>query len=210
MTLERRNEDQRRFFARKAEGYDEVHQKFMSSKQALTGALPEGTRRVLDLGAGTGLELIAFFARFPEARVTAVDITREMLDHLAERPFSDHVETVVGDFFSVDFGKDYDAVISTSALHHFPAEEKILLYRKVFVALAPGGLFVNSDRCADTLAEEDARMEQLRTNYENYVHFDLPLAVETEVRLLREAGFADVRVEKMPEDDYRLITAQKG
>ena len=211
MDLQKRVEDQRRFFARKAdEDYENVHQQFMYGKRALTEALPDGVRRVLDLGAGTGLELISLFSRFPEADVTAIDITEEMLAKLKQRPFAPRVRTIVGDFFAVDFGADYDAVISTSALHHFTAAEKERLYAKIFAALRPGGVFLNADRCADTLAQEEERMAELRTNYENYVHFDLPLAVETEDRLLTGAGFAPVEIEKLPESDYRLITARKA
>ena len=211
MELQRRIEDQRRFFARKAnEDYENVHQQFMHGKKALTDALPEDTRRVLDLGAGTGLELIALFARFPEADVTAIDLTQEMLAKLKQRPFASRVRTITGDFFTEEFGAGYDAVISTSALHHFVAEEKLRLYSKVLAALKPGGLFLNADRCADTIAQEEERMRELRTNYENYVHFDLPLAVETEQHLLKEAGFTSVQIEKLPESDYRLITARKA
>lgn len=210
MELNRRVEDQRRFFARKAdEDYENVHSQFMNGKKALTEALPGDARRILDLGAGTGLELISLFERFPDADVTAIDLTQEMVAKLKQRPFADRVRTIIGDFFTVPFGEGYDAVISTSALHHFTAEEKLRLYKKVFAALAPGGVFLNADRAADTLAEEEARMEQLRTNYENYVHFDLPLAVETELRLLKEAGFIDIQAEKLPESDYRLLRAQR-
>ena len=210
MNLQRRNEDMREFFAEKSEGYDEVHSRFMQSKQALAGALPDGVCRVLDLGAGTGLELVALFERFPEARVTAIDLTVEMLEQLKRRPFADRVDIIVGDFFSVDFSGPYDAVISTSALHHFVADEKLPLYRKIFDCLAPGGIFLNSDRCLATLEEETTWLEEVRTNGHNYRHLDIPLSMQTEEALLREAGFVEISMEKMPETDYRLVSARRA
>ena len=36
-----------------------------------------------------------------------------------------------------------------------------------------------------------------------------PLAVETELRLLKEAGFIDIQAEKLPASDYRLLRAQR-
>jgi len=79
MELLKRNEEMRDFFNEKADGYDDVHLKMMDNKIAITALLPEKVERVLDLGAGTGLELIPLFERFPQAHVTVVDISAEML-----------------------------------------------------------------------------------------------------------------------------------
>lgn len=46
----------------------------------LAAQLPLGLSRLLDLGCGTGLELEAVFARFPQAEVTAWDVSAEMLE----------------------------------------------------------------------------------------------------------------------------------
>ena len=103
MNLTERAIDMRVFFDRKADGYDDVHRSFMETKTALTEALPDGTRRVLDLGGGTGLELFPLFERFPDAVVTVIDVSEKMLDALCRRPFADRVRPVPGDFFEVDF-----------------------------------------------------------------------------------------------------------
>ena len=123
MDLKKRNEDMRVFFNEKAEGYDDVHMKMIKNKDRITELMPEDTCRVLDLGAGTGLELISLYERFPEARVTAMDISENQLKMLEKRPFADKLQLVCGDFFETDFGGGYDAVISSAALHHFDEPE---------------------------------------------------------------------------------------
>ena len=128
MDLKARNAEMKAFFDEKADGYDNVHLPMMANTIAITEALPEGTVRVLDLGGGTGLELIPLFERFPAARVTVIDLSEPMMAQIGERSFADRVDCVAGDFFAVDFGEGYDAVISSAALHHFTPEHKRPLY----------------------------------------------------------------------------------
>lgn len=115
MNLEERNENNKSFFKEKAEVYDEIHKVLMNTKKEAILELEDKPLKVLDLGAGTGLELIYLFEKYPDVKVTAIDITEEMLNKIKERPFADKVELVCGDFFKVSFGSEYDAVISTSA-----------------------------------------------------------------------------------------------
>lgn len=211
MDLKQRAENMRRFFNGKAaeDAYDCVHLQMMNFKQPITAALPEGTKRVLDLGGGTGLELIPLFERFPDARVTVVDVAEEMLEQLKLRSFADRVEIVCGDFFFVDFGSGYDAVISSAALHHFTEEDKTRLYKKAFDSLRPGGVLVNSDACAQTQEAQDFAFRELAENPNKYNHMDTPLTPENETRALVNAGFKNASVVRIGEGKYHLITGAR-
>ncbi len=214
MDLKKRGLEMKAFFDRKTEGYDDVHIAFMGSKTALTDALKEifaaGTPiRVLDLGAGTGLELIPLFEAFHNASVTAADISGDMLSALMNRPFADRITCVIGDFFETDLGKDYDAVISTSALHHFQPEDKVMLYRKVFAAMKPGAVFLNADKCADNAEEQQLCLDEYAENPKKYAHMDTPLTMECECDVLRTAGFDVLGVRPLPNAKYSLFTAVK-
>lgn len=207
--LTARNDDLRRFFAERTATYDDVHTPFLPTKNALTAALPNDARRILDLGAGTGLELIALFDRFPDATVTAVDLCPEMLAQIKARPFADRVSIVCGSFFDVDLGADYDAVISTSALHHFTPAQKIALYTRVCVCLRQGGVFLNSDYTAADADEEASLAARLLDNDGSYAHVDTPLTIPHECAALREAGFARIAVAPVERDSYRLYIAYR-
>lgn len=209
MNLQKRNKEMQDFFARRVDGYDDVHEEFLPTKNVLTEALPENTCRILDMGAGTGLELFALFSRFPRAEVTAVDICAEMLARLAERPFAARVTCICGDFFTADLGTGYDAVISTSALHHFTPEDKLILYRRIFDVLRPGGTFLNSDYVALSSREEADRFAAYQNNDGSIPHVDTPLTPEHEHRLLITAGFVDVTAEPTPRSNYLLFRAVK-
>ena len=211
MDLKKRAENMRAFFNRKAaeDAYDCVHLNMMNNKEPITRALPVGTKRVLDLGGGTGLELIALFERFPDAEVTVIDVAEEMLVQLKQRSFSDRVRTVCGDFFEVDFGGNYDAVISTAALHHFTEEDKTYLYRKALECLRPGGLLVNSDKVAATQTDQDYAFKELAEEPNKYNHMDTPLTVENERRALRNAGFDYVSSTTIPGSNYVMMIGIK-
>ena len=209
MDLKARNEEIREFFNEKAVGYDDVHIPKMPAKVRIAQLLPDGVKKVLDLGAGTGLELFPLLERFPEARVKVVDISEEMLRELEKRPFADHLEIVCGDFFDEEFGSGFDAVISSAALHHFTPEDKARLYAKVFACLRPGGYFINSDRYMNTKEEEDEIFHLFRTDRQRWRHFDTPLAVCTEEKILGETGFVGAVCQDTGFEDYRVLLAVK-
>lgn len=209
MNLYERNQKQRAFFNEKIDSYDEEHSTFMKTKKTLADSLDKGTNKILDLGAGTGLELIHLFKLFPDAKVTVIDITENMLLELKKRNFIDNVTTICGDFFEVEFEKDYDAVISTSALHHFKQEEKLKLYQKMFECLKENGQFINCDKIAETQEIQDKQLYELEHNIENYKHIDTPLTVENEVEILKRVGFKEIVVDNVDRENYRLIKVRK-
>lgn len=209
MNLYERNQKQKTFFNEKIDSYDDVHSTYMETKKTLADNLDKNVQRVLDLGAGTGLELIHLFELYPNVKVTVIDITENMLAELKKRSFSNHVTAICGDFFEVEFGEDYDAVISTSALHHFKQEEKETLYKKVYNCLKENGQFINCDKIALTKEIQEQRLFELEHNIENYKHIDTPLTVENEMAILEKAGFVDISSSKVDKEDYNLIKARK-
>lgn len=209
MNLQERNQKVRAFFNEKIDTYDDVHKEFMQTKTVLADNLDKDVKRILDLGAGTGLELIHLFELFPKADVTVIDITENMLDKLKQRSFADHVTTICGDFFEVPFGEKYDAVISTSALHHFKKEEKMKLYKKIFECLRNNGEFINCDYIALTQEIEDEQLYELEHNMDDDKHIDIPLTVENELEILKTVGFEDVIATNVDKESYSLIKARK-
>ena len=207
MNLEERNEENRVFFDERVDGYDENHAPFMNTKKQITDNLEGNINKVVDLGAGTGLELTFLYEKYPDAHTRAIDITQSMLDKIKERPFGDKVETVCSDLFKADLGTDVDAAISTSALHHFLYEEKEILYKKVFDSLRDGGVFINCDKIAFSDEEELKCIEDNKNH--TYKHNDMPLTIDHEVEILKTSGFKNIEVMDTDKDNYRLFKATK-
>lgn len=208
MNLIKRNAEMKAFFDRKTEGYDDVHLALMNDKIAITTALPADICTVLDLGAGTGLELIPLFEKFPDVRVTAIDLSESMLGVLKTRPFADRVTCIAGDFFNTDFGGHYDAVISSAALHHFDPDNKRMLYRRIFEALRPGGIYLNSDRFYENIEDQEIDLRDYAEDPNRWPHMDTPLAMSVETALLKDVGFTDITFTAL-DGRYWLNRAQK-
>jgi tRNA (cmo5U34)-methyltransferase len=102
-------------------------------------------RRVLDLGAGTGLMSAAVLARHPEAEVVLIDGSGEMLEQARERLPQRSSTTVVADLRDALPDGPFDAVVSALAIHHLEDADKRELFARVHQALRPGGVFVNAE-----------------------------------------------------------------
>lgn len=165
--------------------------------------LPQAEQcEILDLGCGTGLELEPYFALNPSARVTAIDLSQGMLDAL-RRKFSARPFTLLcGSYFDVPLGRErFDAAVSVESLHHFTAEQKTALYKRVFDALRDGGFLILTDYFAESPEHERAYFEELarlraaqNLSGASFYHYDTPLTVEHEIQALQAAGFADCAV----------------
>ncbi|MEC9347989.1 MAG: class I SAM-dependent methyltransferase [Pseudomonadota bacterium] len=105
--------------------------------------------RILDLGAGTGLLSDMIARRFPEAHVTLIDISPEMIararQRLGEGPRFDYR---VADLASAHLPKPVDAVVSALAIHHLPDPDKRVLFGRIYQSLKPGAVFVNAEQVA--------------------------------------------------------------
>lgn len=104
-------------------------------------------RRVLDLGAGTGMLAARVAERYPEAELVLVDGAPAMLEQ-ARATLGDRATTVVADLADPLPEGGFDAVVSALAIHHLADEDKRALFARVREALPPMGVFVNAEQVA--------------------------------------------------------------
>ncbi|MDP9427176.1 MAG: class I SAM-dependent methyltransferase [Actinomycetota bacterium] len=181
---------------------------------AAVGSIPfEGDEplRVLDLGAGTGILSAMIAGRFPNSRVTLVDISVEML-RVVRRRFAK--EPGRFEFRVMDHARKplpgrpraYDLVVSALSIHHLTHGDKRELFEKVHGALSNGGWFVNADQVLGPTpeAEEEYQADWLRRVHEagideeelsaalTRMKADKNATLEAQMKWLREAGFGSV------------------
>ena len=119
---------------------------FYGTAAGLVGLRGGAVRRVLDLGAGTGLLSEAVLARHPDVELVLLDGAVEMLEKARERLPAGSTRTVVGDLRKALPEGPFDAVVSALAIHHLEDSDKRALFARVHDALAPGGVFVNAEQ----------------------------------------------------------------
>ena len=124
--------------------------------------------RVLDLGVGTGAFSLQFLKRFLNSKVVAIDGSLTMLELAKVRllEFSHRVELVKSDFRAIPATllepDAYDVVISSYALHHLDANEKLSVLRSVVPAIRPGGWFLNADIVVADSPDIERRIQEIR------------------------------------------------
>jgi tRNA (cmo5U34)-methyltransferase len=197
-------------FSAHAPAYTAIRRRLVPCYDAFYGAVvdvlslsPEPPRRVLDLGAGTGLLSAAVLTAFPDVSIELLDGSEAMIAQAVER-LGDAVSAVhVADMADPLPDGPFDAIISALAIHHLEDAGKRRLFARAREALVAGGVFVNAEQVAgptDGLTaiytstwERDCRAlgateEELDGARERMRH-DRCADVESQLAWMRRAGF---------------------
>lgn len=205
------------FFGAIAERYDSLAQRGMPRYGEMLGALvdvtPDRAAVVLELGCGTGALTVRLSARYPGAKLLAVDGAREMVALAQERlrqttiRRTTDVDFEIGRFEEIELPpQTYDLIASNMSLHH--VEDKGPFYARLHEALKPGGLLAFGDELTGALMHVEElhwngwlefarRPEHLteREISEIISHVEAEDHYETlpdQLTMLKSAGFAGV------------------
>lgn len=162
--------------------------------------------RILVVGAGGGLELQAFAEAEAGWRFVGVDPSAEMLKlaRLIVGPFEGRVDLHHGYVASADVGP-YDGATCLLTLHFVPLAERIATLMEIRSRLKPGAPLVVAHHSLPEGPERTLWLDRFAAfAADNGVAFDMAkggaralgdqlpiLSPETEVDLLRAAGFVD-------------------
>ncbi len=107
---------------------------------------------ILDIACGPGSLSGRFLGRFPEGKSVGVDYDPVLLRFARNTSLYDHsrVEFVEADLASENWTQrlprsNFNAVMSTTALHWLPQEALRKVYADIFSLLGDGGVFLNGD-----------------------------------------------------------------
>ncbi|MBB5223940.1 trans-aconitate 2-methyltransferase [Amaricoccus macauensis] len=101
----------------------------------LLARVPGEVRRAVDLGCGPGNSTELILARWPEARVSALDSSPDMVAAARER--LPGVEVVEADLVSWDDPGPFDLILANAVLQWVPEHERV--FPALVERLAPGG-----------------------------------------------------------------------
>ena len=145
---------------------------------------------LLDVGCGTGALLEALSTSVPNAKLSGVDPSPEMLE-MARRRLGEAVLLEQSHAESLPFSDaSFDVVVSTNAFHYF--RNPLGALEEMARVLRPNGRLVLTDSCDDYVA---CRICDLWLRLFNRAHFRT--YGERQCRhLLEQAGFTAVRIDR--------------
>jgi predicted O-methyltransferase YrrM len=133
----------------------EQYQQFMMSlaRMGLTEwrkkvRLPDGARRLIDVGGGHGLYSIALCQRYPDLRAAIFDsaYARDLAGkNIDEAGLGDRIEFVECDYLRDDLGSGFDAALLSNVVHEHTDRENGEIVARVAGALSEGGWVIVND-----------------------------------------------------------------
>jgi SAM-dependent methyltransferase len=108
-------------------------------------ALPDGARRMLDLGGSHGLHSVGFCRKYPGLESVIVDFPSALTETeamLAREGLSSRITVKPGDLLNGDWGRDYDLVLYLSVAHNQTPSDNQRVLGHIGSVLRPGGLLV--------------------------------------------------------------------
>ena len=198
-----------------AEQYDQTRKKFIpcfddyyqGTTKLIVANLTQ-PKRILDLGAGTGLLSYFWYQQFPASQYVLVDIAEDMLN-IARKRFAglDFISYQILNYTQGLPTADFDVIISALSIHHLEDSEKQELFTRIYHKLPSGGIFVNYDQfCVDstklnawydTYWQKQLADSGLTANdivlWQERKKLDRECSVEAEMEMLRNCSFEAVQ-----------------
>jgi SAM-dependent methyltransferase len=162
--------------------------------------IPISAKRILDLGTGNGRLLRLLEINRPKMDAVGIDISPVMLKAARER-LGKHkpVKVIEHDLndplLELEMGT-FDAIVKSLTIHHLTHERKHSIYKEIFSLLNHGGVFCNLEHADSPTPKLHEHFIDLMgdriASFAREEHSDKLLSVKTQLRWLRQIGFADV------------------
>jgi malonyl-CoA O-methyltransferase len=154
---ELRKEEIRKKFSRAADSYDSYAIVQTEVAERLAAKLPQSpdpavVKTILEIGCGTGNFTSMLADKFPAAKITAIDFSREMIakaSHKLDKKNIAFICTEGEEYLDEAADKSFDLVVSNGSLQWFSDHDQAL--KNIARILAPGGAFLCSIFGPDSL-----------------------------------------------------------
>lgn len=174
---------------------------------ALSGIPEDFSGRLLEVPVGTGVLTMPVYKTLPEAEVTCLDYSPDMMAKARERAVRmglGNVRFQQGDVGALTFADgSFDLVLSLNGFHAFPDKEAA--YRETFRVLKPGGVFCGCFYVRGENRRTDRFVEKL---YVPKGFFTPPFETVASLKARFSALYASAEVETV--EGMACFTCKKG
>ncbi|MSR88998.1 MAG: malonyl-[acyl-carrier protein] O-methyltransferase BioC [Candidatus Margulisbacteria bacterium] len=105
-------------FSKAAKTYDtHAHIQTQAADILFTKPLPQNATHILEIGCGTGYLTQKLLTHYPNAHITAIDLSEEMLQEAQKKISAPNITFQKSDILTFESDQTYDLIISSSTLH---------------------------------------------------------------------------------------------
>ena len=162
-------------------------------EKALSGIPEHFSGKLLEVPVGTGILTMPVYQTMPEADITCLDYSPDMMRQAREKADRLHLKNVTfrqGDVGALPYADDtFDIVLSLNGFHAFPDKEAA--YREVFRVLRPGGTFCGCFYVKDEHKRTDWFVRHV---YEKAGFFTPPYETVSSLKARLKDAYDEVRV----------------
>ena len=160
-------------------------------EKAMAGIPENFSGKLLEVPVGTGILTMPLYQTLPQADITCLDYSSDMMGQAQEKAERLHLENVTfrqGDVGALPFADGaFDIVLSLNGFHAFPDKEAA--YREVFRVLKSGGTFCGCFYVAGECKQSDWFVRHI---YEKTGFFTPPYETDSSLKARLEGMYTDV------------------
>ena len=160
-------------------------------EKAMAGIPENFSGKLLEVPVGTGILTMPLYQTLPQADITCLDYSSDMMGQAQEKAERLHLENVTfrqGDVGALPFADGaFDIVLSLNGFHAFPDKEAA--YREVFRVLKSGGTFCGCCHVAGECKQSDWFVRHI---YEKTGFFTPPYETVSSLKARLEGMYTDV------------------
>lgn len=160
-------------------------------EKAMAGIPENFSGKLLEVSVGTGILTMSLYQTLPQADITCLDYSSDMMGQAQEKAERLHLENVTfrqGDVGALPFADGaFDIVLSLNGFHAFPDKEAA--YREVFRVLKSGGTFCGCFYVAGECKQSDWFVRHI---YEKTGFFTPPYETVSSLKARLEGMYTDV------------------
>ena len=160
-------------------------------EKAMAGIPENFSGKLLEVPVGTGILTMPLYQTLPQADITCLDYSPDMMGQAQQKAERLHLENVTfrqGDVGALPFADGaFDIVLSLNGFHAFPDKEAA--YRELFRVLRPGGTFCGCFYVAGECKQSDWFVRHV---YERTGFFTSPYETVSGLKARLEGMYTDV------------------
>ena len=160
-------------------------------EKAMAGIPENFSGKLLEVPVGTGILTMPLYQTLPQADITCLDYSSDMMGQAQEKAERLHLENVTfrqGDVGALPFADGaFDIVLSLNGFHAFPDKEAA--YREVFRVLKSGGTFCGCFYVAGECKQSDWFVRHI---YEKTGFFTPPYETVSGLKARLDGMYTDV------------------